>query len=392
MADPYGIDEKTALAHLMDLLSVEGLSGRELRVADLVQRKAVAAGCRRGWVRTDDAHRRIPGDFETGNLIIKLPGTSRGPRRLFVGHLDTVPLCRGARPVRRGRRIVSRGKTGLGADDRTAVACLVTVLEAILRGGLPHPPLTFLFTVGEELGLQGARRVRLGDLGRPRLGFNIDGGDPACLVTGALGAVRWEVDVIGRSAHAGVHPDHGVSASLIAGLAIADAAGRGYFGRIRAGGRRGTANVGILRGGEATNQVTDRVYVKGESRSHDPRFVDRITHTWRRAFERAARGVKNKRGVRGAVRFRARTDYRPFRLGRDEPVVRTAMDAARAVGLTPSTRVVDGGLDANPLNARGLPTVTFGAGHHASHTVEEYVDLRQYLDGCRLALRLATAG
>ncbi len=51
--------------------------------------------------------------------------------------------------------------------------------------------------------------------------------------------------------------------------------------------------------------------------------------------------------------------------------------------------MVDGGVDANWLNARGLPTVTFGAGQHRAHTVEEYVDVREYLDGCRLAVALA---
>ena len=43
------------------------------------------------------------------------------------------------------------------------------------------------------------------------------------------------------------------------------------------------------------------------------------------------------------------------------------------------------------MNARGLPTVTLGAGQHGPHTIEEYVDLREYLTGCQLLLALATA-
>jgi tripeptide aminopeptidase len=374
----------------MDLLSVEGLSGREKRVAEAVRRKARAAGCRPSWISYDDSNRRIPGDFEIGNLIIRLPGTIRAPRRLLSGHLDTVPLCRGAVPVRRRGRIVSKGATGLGGDNRTAVACLVTVLEVILGSGLDYPPLTFLFTVGEETGLWGARTVKLADLGRPEVGFNIDGGNPCELTIGALGADRWEVDVLGRSAHAGAHPDHGVSAALIASMAVADVATRGFFGKIRRNGEQGTSNIGILRGGEATNQVTDHVYLKGESRSHDPRFVTRITETYRKAFERAARKVKNHEGKCGRIKFRARTDYEPFSLERDEPVVRAAMKAARSVGLRPRLSVADGGLDANHLTARGVPTVTLGAGQHSPHTVDEYVEIAEYLDGCRLALAVAT--
>ena len=143
-------------------------------------------------------------------------------------------------------------------------------METLLRRRLPHPPLTFLFTVGEEVGLWGARFARKADLGSPRMGFNIDGGSPEYLITGALGADRWEVEVLGRSAHAGVHPEHGVSATLIASLAISDVSARGYFGKVQRGRRKGTSNVGVVQGGEATNQVTDRVHVRGESRSHDP--------------------------------------------------------------------------------------------------------------------------
>ena len=384
------IDEKRALGHLMDLLAIEGLSGSEARVAAAVKKKLRAAGARPGWVRFDDARKRIGDGYQTGNLIVTLAGTIKAPRRLLMGHMDTVPLCRGAVPVRRGNRIVSRGNTGLGADNRTAVACMVTVLENVLTHGLDHPPLTFCFTVGEEVGLRGALAVRKKDLSHPKLGFNIDGGDPADLYIGALGADRWEVYVQGVSAHAGVHPDHGVSAALIAARAIEDAAGRGYFGKIRVKGKKGTANVGVIEGGEATNQVTDRVFVKGESRSHDIRFKERITEVWRAAFERQAKRVKNHKGVRGKIVFRAETDYEPFLIDHRAPVVQEAVAAARQVGLKPRLRSAEGGLDANHINEKGIPTVTMGAGQHGPHTVDEYVDVREYLNGCRLALRVAT--
>jgi tripeptide aminopeptidase len=384
------IDEKRALEHLMDLLAIEGLSGSETKVAAAVKKKLRSAGVRPSWMRFDDAHKRIGGGYQIGNLIVTLPGTTKAPRRLLMGHMDTVPLCRGAVPVRRGNRIVSQGNTGLGADNRTAVACLVTALENVLTRGFEHPPLTVCFTVGEEVGLRGANAIRTKDLSHPKLGFNIDGGDPADLWIGALGADRWEVDVYGISDHAGVHPDHGVSAALIAARAIEDAAARGYFGRIRLKGKKGTANVGVIEGGEATNQVTDRIFVKGESRSHDTRFKQRITDVWRAAFERQAKRVKNHVGVRGRVEFRAETDYDPFLIERGAPVVREAVAAAKHVGLKPRLRKAEGGLDANHLNRKGVPTVTMGAGQHGPHTVDEYVDVREYLDGCRLALQVAT--
>ena len=231
-----------------------------------------------------------------------------------MGHLDTVPLCRGAKAVRRGHRITSAGDTALGGDNRTACAALVTLVETLLRDDLPRPPLTVLFTVGEEIGLLGARHVDLDDLGRPEMGFNIDGGNPADIAIGAIGADRWEAHVRGKSSHAGVAPERGVSAALIASRAIADVARRGYFGKVRKGRHEGTSNVGVLRGGEATNQVTDYVFVRGESRSHRPRFIDEITAAYRAAFTKAAASVKDDRGRAGSVEFRAERDYDSFRM------------------------------------------------------------------------------
>lgn len=383
------INESRALRHLMDLLRVEGLSGREGKVAALVRKKLLAAGCKPSWIRHDRAHKKIGDGYEIGNMIVRIPGTTRAPRRLFMSHLDTVPLCRGTTPVRKGNRIVAKKATALGADNRTGVACMVTLVEALLKHGLPRPPLTALFTVGEEVGLRGARHVSLRDLGQPRIGFNIDSGDPRVLVVGATGADRWEVDVVGRSSHAGVHPEDGVSAVLIASRAIAEVAHKGYFGKVRKGRREGTSNVGAVRGGEATNQVTDRVHILGESRSHQPAFRREITAVYRRAFEKAARSVRSEDGRAGRVRFSVKPDYESYRLGEETPVVRLAMGQVRSFRWKPGLLVVNGGTDANYLNAKGVPTVTLGAGAHHAHTVEEHADIKEYLGGCRLALALA---
>ena len=58
-----------------------------------------------------------------------------------------------------------------------------------------------------------------------------------------------------------------------------------------------------------------------------------------------------------------------------------------AAGLAPT----NGGLDANWLVKHGVPTITFGAGQNNVHMVEEFVDVPDYLDGCRLALALAVS-
>ena len=383
------IHKKNALDHLMGLLAIQGLSGQEGKVAAEVKRRLKDAGVKPGWMIFDKANEKIPGDYEVGNLIVKLPGTTAGKRILFSSHMDTVPLTRGAIPVIKGNRIVPKGKTALGADNRTAVACLVTLAETLLKKKIPHPPITLLFTVGEEVGLWGARYVSKKDLGHPIAGFNYDSGDPALIEIGAIGAHRWTVDIHGISSHAGVHPEHGVSATLIASRAIADIAAQGYFGKIRKNRKSGTSNVGVIQGGEATNQVTDHIFIKGETRSHDPEFLEEITGAIEKAFMKAAKSVKNHKKKTGKVNFKAQKDYNAFKIDRNEPAVKVAQQAVKALGLKPKLDIIDGGLDANYLNAKGIPTVTLGAGQHHPHTVDEYADIKEYHTGCELAVQIA---
>ncbi|HEY1859071.1 MAG TPA: M20/M25/M40 family metallo-hydrolase [Gemmataceae bacterium] len=390
-------DEKASIARLLRFLSVEGITGQEKAIGQEVVRALVEAGIPRRAIRFDDANQRIPLPTQTGNLLVSLPGTRPGPTRLLMTHLDTVPLCAGAKPVRQRNRIKPAGKTALGGDNRTGVACLVTVAATLQKRGLPHGPLTLLFTVREESGLWGARFVNVDKLSQPPLAFNVDGSHPSDLTLGAVGAERWEVDVFGKAAHAGGHPERGISATAVASMALTDVVKAGWFGKVVQRTGEGTSNVGTFGGangqcaGQATNVVTDYARLTGESRSHEPRFFRAITAAYRDAFCAAAQQVHDDKGRIAKVHFKSRLDYYPFRLKPDAPVVKLAETAAKRAGLKPNLRITNGGLDANWMVRHGIPTVTFGAGQRNVHTIEEYVDLTDYLDGCRFALALATA-
>ena len=323
--------------------------------------------------------------------MFKLPGSVRGPRRLLMAHLDTVPICVGSQPVRKGNLVRSADPaTGLGADDRAGVAVVLNAALQMLRRDLPHPPLTFLWTVQEEIGLQGARCASVGRLGKPRLAFNFDGGAPDKLTIGATGGYRLAIDVQGIASHAGGAPERGVSAIAIAALAIADLQQGGWHGDILKDGNHGTSNVGVISGGAATNVVTDRVLVKAEARSHDAKFRRLIVREIESAFQRAVRQVKNVDGKRGKVKLEGHLDYESFSLSPDEPCVVAAQRAVAACGLTPQLAITNGGVDANWMVEHGIPTVTIGAGQLNQHMVTEALDVKKYLQACEIGMRLAT--
>jgi tripeptide aminopeptidase len=393
---PIPVDTKTAEDHLMRFLAVEGLPGQEKAVGEVVIAELKKVGVPAAAIRFDKVNERIPDPTQTGNLFVDLPGTRKGPRLLFITHLDTVPLCAGAKPKREGDRIVSDGTTALGGDNRTGCAALVTLVETLLKHKLPHPPLSLLFAVREESGIQGCRYMDPAELKGATMGLNIDSRLAADLITGAVGQEYWDVDIRGKAAHAGLAPEKGISATLVGAYALTESRRSGWFGKVVKPEGKGTSNAGVFGGknnksaGDATNVVTDYVHIKGEARSPDLAFAHAIAEGFRAAFKKAQAEIKDADGATAEVKFEASHAYPPFNLANDTPVVRHAIRAAESIGMKPNTVFSNGGLDANWLVKHGLPTVSFGAGQNEVHTVKEYVDLPEFANGCRLAVALAT--
>lgn len=387
------LDASAAVETVLEMIAIPGPSGEETAIADYIVERLRRAGVPPDAIHSDQAHRKSPHGGERGNLIVRLPGTLRGPRRLLMGHLDTVPLCVGSHPVRRGDVIRSADPTtALGGDNRAGAAVLLLAALTLLRERLPHPPLTLFWPVQEEVGLVGARQVALSKLGRPQLCFNFDGGDPYTAVIGATGADHLDIEVEGLASHAGAHPEEGISAAVIAGKAIQRLAEEGWHGLVEHGSSTGTSNIGALHGGAATNVVLNRLTLTAECRSHDPKFRARIVDAYRRAFEQAAQETRNVAGQAGRVRLDVHHKYESFRLQESEPCVQAALAAIRRLGGEPQLRTVNGGLDANWLTRHGYPTVTLGCGQGGIHTVEESLDVPGFLTACRIGLLLATAG
>ncbi len=384
------IAEPAAIKHVMNLMAIRGGSGDETKVSNFIIAALKSIGVPASAFAIDTANKRSPIGGATGNLIVKLKGTKRGPRRLLMAHMDTVPLAVDSEPVRDGDWIRPKSSTtALGADDRAGCAVLLTAVQELYRQKLDHPPLTLLFTVQEEIGLCGARNISAGKLSRPQLCFNWDGRDPADLIIGAVGATNLTIRIDGIPSHAGVHPDDGVNAAVIASLAIANLQENNWHGLVLKGNHRGTSNIGSIRGGDATNVVMPEVVLHAEARSHSPAFRDRIVREFKKAFKRAVKQVENNRKEKAELSIEEDTRYNAFRIPQKSDSVQVASNAVKAAGLDPQTSSCNGGLDANWMTAHGFPTVTLGCGQHHIHTVNERLNIPQYLHACSIAAQIA---
>ena len=392
------IDKKQCLNDLIKFLSIEGITGEEKNIANAVEEDLVNSGIPREYIKYDNSNKKIPLPTQVGNLIVKLPGTIKSERIMFSCHLDTVPLCKGAVPIIKENKIIPKGNTALGGDNRTGVASLVSMLKTLYKNNIPHSPITVLFTVREESGLWGARKVEVKDLDKPVRCYNIDGGSTNEIVIGAVGCDRWEIEIFGKAEHAGLAPEKGISSSMIASLALTDIQKNGWFGKIVKGEKSGTSNVGIFGGknggssGQSPNTVTDYTYIKGESRSYDQNFVSEITDAFEQSFTKVCDTFTNADGEKPNLKFSRHTDYYSFNLNFNEKVINNAKSKLSTLGLEPKLVKISGGFDANWLVKKDIPTITFGAGHNMCHTVGEYVEIDDYFNACNLSLLLAQDG
>lgn len=168
------------------------------------------------------------------------------------------------------------------------------------------------------------------------------------------------MSIYGKSAHAGVNPEDGISAIQVAAKAIAAM----KLGRID---DETTANIGKFQGGSALNVVCDFVQIEAEARSIVQEKVELQVAQMRDALETTCR----KYGA--TAEFRSEILYPAFGFHDEHEVVQLAQRAIRSMGLETRTFASGGGSDANIFNGFGIPTANLAVGYEDIHTTKERI-------------------
>lgn len=369
------INRERFLADFLELVRIPSPSGREREVAQVVKAKVEAMGL---TVLEDNAGKGFGG--EQGNLIVKVPGSVEGvPPILLNAHLDTVLPCENVNPIVEGDKVRSDGRTILGADNKAGVCVLLELLRVLKEDNAQHGPLEVVFTVAEETGLHGAKHLDY-SLISANFGFVLDSGPPINkVIVQAPSQKNLKAIVKGKAAHAGVSPEKGINAIQLAARAIASM----RLGRID---QETTANIGIIRGGLATNIVPEEVEILGEARSHDPRKLEeQIAHMVLLLEKEAQRGG-------GKAEIEVTDVYRSFRITEDDLPAKVLKAALAQMGLQPQWETTGGGSDANIFNEHGIKCVLICCGEESPHSPEnERLDIPSALKSVELLVNIVTA-
>src|SRR5699024_3884612 len=169
----------------------------------------------------------------------------------------------GVQPIIEDGYITSDGTTILGADDKAGLAAILEAIRTIQEENVKHGDIQFVITAGEESGLVGAKALDSKHI-HASFGYAIDSnGDVGDIIVSAPTQAKLYTVIKGRTSHAGLAPEKGISAITLASKAIANMP----LGRIDAD---TTANIGTFFGGQQTNIVCDHVEIVAEARSLVP--------------------------------------------------------------------------------------------------------------------------
>ena len=350
------MNNKRMLEEFLTLVKMPCSTGKERQAADYVTLKLTELGF---TVVEDQAGEKIGGN--TGNVIASLTGSVAGaPTIMLSAHLDCVEPCGSIEPIQKDGMILSKGNTVLGSDDKAGVAAILEGLRVLQEDKIPHGAIQVVFTVAEEGGLNGSRNIDRSLL-KADYGYALDsGGDIGEIVITAPGQEQIKVIVHGKKAHAGVAPEEGLNAIVVAGKALAEI----KQGRIDF---ETTANIGIISGGVATNIVPDTVELQCEARSRNLNKLAAQVDHMKTTFIKVAAAHGGKADV---TTTRA---YNPYVLAEDAPVVKNAFAAAKNLSLTPKLVGTGGGSDANFFNIYGVPCAVLGVGMSKVHTTDEFI-------------------
>lgn len=354
------VNEKRLIESFMELVKIDSISREEKNLADFLIEKLEDLGLE---VIIDQAGEKVKSN--SGNLIACLKGNiKKATPIMFSAHMDTVVPGKNINPLLKGEKIVSSGKTILGADDKAAIAALLEALHIIKENNIPCGDIEILFTICEEIGLLGAKNLDVSSL-NAQIGFVLDsGGQVGKIIDAAPSQNSLEIIIHGKSAHAGSNPEEGINAIQVAGFALS----RMKLGRID---EETTTNIGLISGGKATNIVPDKVTLKGEVRSRNEKKLEKYTEQLKKIIGDTAQEFKAKAEVK------VNKEYFCYNLSPGDQAVSIAVKAAKNIGLQPSLGPSGGGSDANVFNKKGFPAVDLAIGMEKVHTLEEYILIKE---------------
>ena len=332
------------IKQFMDMVRIDSESGNEARFIDYLVEEFKKLGAE----VSKDSY---------GNLIAKLYAKNcKGKDPVLLScHADTVKPGKGIEPVLKDGVIRSKGDTILGADDKAGIAEL---LEA-LRIAEIYPPIEVAISRQEEVGLIGVKNLDFNRL-KAKKGFLLDNDTLETIVIGGPSYFAIDVNIKGRSAHAGMEPEKGISAILAASKAICAI----KLGRLD---HETTANVGVINGGMIRNGVPESVTFLAECRSLNHQKGEKLAQDMKKIIREEVESIG------ATVDIKVDNLCKAVDIPENSWTVEISKRALKKVGINAKTTFITGFTDASIYNNRSIEMAVVGIGARLEHSCDEHI-------------------
>jgi len=350
-------DQERLLKTLINLIKIDSPSGEEDAMDREVSSRLEALGLK---VSHDSYN----------NVIAKLAG--QGQPVMLSAHLDTVDPGRGIKPIVDGGVLRSDGSTILGGDCKAGVAIVLEALAAAAESGGGNRAVEVVFTRHEEGGLVGAHNLDFSMISAKE-GVVFDGeGPPNRITVSAPSQNVVTAKITGRAAHAGLEPEKGISALLIAAEILSNLP----LGRID---EETTANIGRMEGGLKRNIIPEQAFLDGEFRSRNNEKLADMERKFRGVFDDVA-----SRFPEAKIDLDIVNTYQAYQIEAGSPAVAVIGRALAGMGLEPVLESSGGGSDANVFIERGITAIPVGIGVRDFHTTWETAVISEVLQAAQM--------
>lgn len=368
------INKQRLTDEFISLVSIDSLSKQERKMADALIEKLKEIGFE---PYEDDTGSKIGGN--AGNVICHVKGDKNKPALLLMAHMDTVIPGFSKNPVIDGDIIKTDGTTVLGGDDAGGMAVILETIKSLVEDKTPFGDIYIAFTVAEEGGLFGAVNL---DLSKTPADYAIildEGGEIGTAAVKAPYYNRFKATFIGRAAHAGIEPEKGLSAIMMASKTIAEMP---HFGRIDS---ESTSNIGVIKGGQVRNIVCETCDIEGEVRSISEEKIDRFTEEILGHFK------KTSEKLGGSVEIELEEMYPGFDIKETDDIINLLKEASVISKIPLNLHATGGGSDTNIINGAGIPAVNISVGMTSVHSTKEFIRISDMEKACQFLTAIIKA-
>lgn len=305
-------------------------------------------------------------DYRGGDIVIN------AEQKLVINPQNSPQLARA-----NGHDIITAsGNTLLGADDKTGVSVVMTMVQYLYdHPEFKHGPVKVAFTPDEEIGT-GIEKFDVKNFGAD-YAYTLDGGDLGELTNETFTAKAFTAVFTGNRA---VHPGSAMNSPFADNILMASDFHTLLPRQSRpdtTSGRRGYIYLDTF----VTDE--DTTTVKGIIRAFTDEEMNQLTSQ----LNQALRTVKAMH-YKGKATLGITDQYRNFNEKLPAVMITLAQNAMRQEDITPVLHAARGGTDGSTLSFMGLPTPDLFAGQFNIHSTREYTDVDVMEASLRTVLRL----